>query len=259
MFHYHVGQHLVGIVLAVDGVVDELQVLAPAAGFQGVHHAEVLQGCARREDVEVGHGQLREGQLVGFLTVLLYEALHVAECFHTERFEYRQVGHQRHGEYLCLVHGGDAFVQSVEGVHVDETAERFGREGHVVKSAALHQSLYLPPVVGDGGAQTTELVVGQFQHTGQSAELSAEIWWEFHVAFVADVVLDGRPHVLQGGAHLQFKAGTARFQAADIVQRVVAEGVQLVFALVDAFLPVDVEDALGDGSHGCPPGRSRRR
>ena len=46
MLQYHVSQHLVGIVLAVNGVVDELQVLAPAAGFQGVHHAEVLQGCA---------------------------------------------------------------------------------------------------------------------------------------------------------------------------------------------------------------------
>ena len=63
-------------------------------------------------------------------------------------------------------------------------------------------------------------------------------------------MLDGGPDMLQSGAHLQFKAGASALQTADIVQRVIAEGVQPVqFALIDALLPVDVEDALGDDRH----------
>ena len=177
MLQYHVGQYLVGIVLAVDGVVDEFQILAPAVVLQHIYHAEILQCSARREDVEIGYGQLRECQQVGILTVVLYESLYVAKRLHTERFEQRQVGHHRHGVYLCLIHCGNAVVQPFEGIQFNETAERIVRQGNVIESSALHQTLYLPPVVGDGGAQTAELVVGQFQHTCQSAELSAELWW----------------------------------------------------------------------------------
>ena len=58
-------------------------------------------------------------------------------------------------------------------------------------------------------------------------------------------MLQGRPHLYLEGD------GTQRtfLQIADIVEWEVAEAVQLMLALIDGVLPVDVEDLLGDGGH----------
>ena len=105
-----------------------------------------------------------------------------------------------------------------------------------------------------GDAQAAELVVRQLQHTRQPAELSAVLRRQLHGTLVADVVLDSRPHMLQGCTHLNLE-GHARkravvLQVADVVQRVVAEARQLVsLALVDRVRPVHLEVLLHNGRH----------
>ena len=74
-------------------------------------------------------------------------------------------------------------------------------------------------------------------------------------------MLDGGPYVLQGRAHLKLEAEFIEFrhigvvndrlwQTADVVQRVIAEAVELVeLAFVNGLLPVDVEGSFDNGCH----------
>ena len=67
--------------------------------------------------------------------------------------------------------------------------------------------------------------------------------------------------MLQGSAHLQFETDGVEFghrgvidhalrQTADVVERIVAEAVELVkFSFIHRFLPIDVEGTLGNGRH----------
>ena len=139
------------------------------------------------------------------------------------------------------------FVQPVEGIQFEITAKRVGRQEHIVKLPVLQQCLHLTSVVGDFGAQTAELVVNQFQCSSQTTELPQIFILNLDIGFVADVVFNSGPYVLQGRAHLQFEAGTTFFQTADVMKGVVAKGVKFMqFAFVHALFPVDVEDAFGD-------------
>ena len=149
---------------------------------------------------------MRQGQLVGGVAVVVDKVLNVAQGLHVEIFDDGQERHQGVGKYLGLGGGGDALVELVQRVHLKEMAEGAGVERHLVQFATGHQRLHLAAIVGHGGAQTAELVVNELEHTCQSAELTSVLGKYLHAALIADVVLDGRPHVLQGGAHLDLEA-----------------------------------------------------
>ena len=117
------GQCDVGSLFAIDGVVNGLDAIETAALLDGIDQAEVLQSDGLGEDVEIGNGELGEGQLVGVLAVLLYETLHVAEVLETEGLEDGQELHHRSREDFCLIDGGDTLVQTVEGTQLKELSE----------------------------------------------------------------------------------------------------------------------------------------
>ena len=140
--------------------------------------------------------------MVGIVAVVIDEVLHVAECLQSERFEQWQVWHQGYRIYLSLIDSGNAPVQTLKRLQVEIVAEGVCCQGHVVEFSMLHQRLHLTTVVRKHDAQTTELIVDELEHARQSAELSAIFVGNLHIAFIAQVVLDGGPHMLQTCAHL---------------------------------------------------------
>ena len=257
----HVGHEGVGGVLAVDGVEDELDALASKAILQGVDDAEVLQADVLGEDVEIGKGKLRKGKLVGGIAVGLDKALDVAQGLHVEILEHREEGHQRGWVDLGLIGGGDATIESVEGLHFEVAAERIGVERRLIELTGGNECLHAAAIVGERGAQTAELIVDELEHACQTAELAEVLLGDAHLALVAYIVLDGGPYVLKGRTHLELETVLIEFwhlavvdevlgDATDIVKGVVAKAGEIMeLALVDGLFPVDVEDMLHDGSH----------
>ena len=120
------GQRDVGGLFAIDGIVNGLDAIEAATLLDGIDQAEILQSDGLGEDVEIGDGELGEGQLVGVLAVFLNETLHVAEVLETEGLEDGQELHHRSREDLCLIDGGNPLVQTVEGTQLKELPEGVG-------------------------------------------------------------------------------------------------------------------------------------
>lgn len=131
----HVGHEGVGGILAVDGVEDVLDALASKAVLQGVDDAEVLQADVLGDDVEIGNGELREGELVGSIAVGLDKPLDVAQGLHVKILEHGEEGHQRGWVDLGLIRGSDTAVEPIEGLHFEVATERIGVERRLIELA----------------------------------------------------------------------------------------------------------------------------
>ena len=197
----------------------------------------------------------------GRIAIGFDEALYFAERIKMEILKHRQERHLRYRVDFCLISSCDTLIKLIEWLHRDETTERGFIERHFVELTRGDQRLYAAAIVGKRGAQATELIVDKFEHASQTAELATILLGNTDITFITRVVLDGRPHMLEGGTHLDFKAvlielghlivrdKTLRYTA-DIMEGVIAEAIKLVeFALIYRFTPVDIEDMLHDSSH----------
>ena len=86
--------------------------------------------------------------MVGIIAVLVDKVLNITKGFKFEGLKHRQIRHHRNWEYLCLVDGSDAAVQTVKGLQIKIAPERLGRQRYVIEFAILYQCQHLTAIVG---------------------------------------------------------------------------------------------------------------
>ena len=113
---------------------------------------------------------------------------------------------------------------------------------HIVQFTILHQRLHTATIVGDLSADTAELIIRHLEDTRQTVDAPQVVTRNLDTGLVTDIMVDRCPSVLQRGAQLQFKPEVISRQAADIMEGVVAEAVQLVqHPFVHGVIPIDLE------------------
>ena len=134
---------------------------------------------------------------------------------------------------LCLVDGSYTLVEYIQRTELQVTAERIAVQQNIVQLAVLHQCLYAPAVIGQFGPDTAELIIRHLKYSCQTVHTTHVLARNLDARLVTRIVIDSRPSMLERSTQLQFEAEIITRQAADVMQRVVAETVQLVqFAFI---------------------------
>ena len=95
-----------------------------------------------------------------------------------------------------------------------------------------------------------ELVIRYLEQSCEPVNTPHVLARYLHAGLVAGIMIDGRPCVLKGRAQLQFKTIVVSGQTADIMQRVIAETVQLMqLAFIHGVHPVYLKELLCHGGN----------
>ena len=242
--------------MSVERIEEPHQSYLAAAIGEDADDAYVLQPDSGGDDVEVGVTQLVAGKEISVIFVFAEETLHVTQRLAVQGEENAQVADEGCFLYLRLVDGGNAFVEAVKRFRHHIGTEGVAVKQHIIQFAVLHQLLDAAAVVGNLRADTAELVIRHLQHTCEPVHASHVLTGNLHAGLVSGVVIDSRPSMLQRGAQLELetyvvelrelRGGAERLgQAADIMERVITEAVQLVQpSFVHRVVPVYVKELL---------------
>ena len=250
-----------GFILSVQHVEHQFQ-SGPAASFlENIGHTQVLGADRGGENVQVGQAYLEGGDLEGRFGIVLDQPGDVPERGESQLDEQRQERKHRNFLDFSLIERGDAPVERVERAYLHKTAERISVQRNLIEIPGGDEILNFAAVFGDFGTDTAELVVCEFEHSGQTAHIAEIKLGNLHSAFVARIVAHIRPGVLEDRTDLDLETDPVQFgmlcvlilalrDTADVVNGKVAEGIDFVeFPLVHGILPVDFEQPFHNRGH----------
>ena len=184
-------------------------------------------------------------QQIGIFFVLLDEAADIAQGIAFERLKHPDIADERRLLDLRLVNRRDAFIKRIEGAYLEVGTEGIAIEQDIVQLAFADELLHTSTIVGYLRPDAAELVVHHLQYSRQTIHAAHVFARDLDTCLVPDIMVDRRPGMLEGSTELQLETQGIARQFADIMQRVIAEAVQLMqFAFVNRVIPVYLKELL---------------